>query len=88
MFCSFTLNQSLSVPYRYRNKLPISRLKFVPYAYDNHRGANGYISQGKRLRYSDLQGIWALVQNKGCISFSYAVCIYIHMLNVDRNSKD
>ena len=31
-----------------------------------YRGANGHISQGKRLSYSDLQGIWALVQNKGC----------------------
>ena len=42
-------------------------LKFVHYAYDNlHRGANGYISQVKRLSYSKLQGIWGLVQNKGC----------------------
>ena len=34
-FCSSTLNQSPSVPYRYINKLPISSLKFVYYAYDN-----------------------------------------------------
>ena len=34
-FCSSTLNQSPSVPYRYINKLPISGLKFVYYAYDN-----------------------------------------------------
>ena len=34
-FCSSTLNQCLSVPYRYINKLPISSLKFVHYAYDN-----------------------------------------------------
>ena len=66
-FCSSALNQSPSVPYRYINKLPISSLKFVQYAYDNYyRGANGYISQGKRLSYSELQGIWALVYNKGC----------------------
>ena len=45
----------------------------------------------KDLSYSDLQGNWALVQNKGFpkkISFSYAVCIYIHMLNVDQISKE
>ena len=30
------------------------------------RGENGYISNGKRLSYSDLQDIWALVYNKGC----------------------
>ena len=47
-FCSSTLNQSPSVPYRYINKLPISSLKFVQYAYDNYyRGANGYISSKK-----------------------------------------
>ena len=34
-FCSSTLNQSPSVPYRYIDKLPISRLQFVHYAYDN-----------------------------------------------------
>ena len=34
-FCSCTLNQSPSVPYRYTNKLPISSLKFVHYAYNN-----------------------------------------------------
>ena len=34
-FCSSTLNQSPSVPYRYINKLPASSLKFVHYAYDN-----------------------------------------------------
>ena len=33
-FCSSTLNQSPSVPYRYINKLPISSLKFVRYAHD------------------------------------------------------
>ena len=33
-FCSSILNQSPSVPYRYINKLPISSLKFVHYAYD------------------------------------------------------
>ena len=65
-FCSSALNQSPSVPYRYINKLPFSSLKFVRYAYYNlYRGTNGYISQGKRLSYSELQGIWSLVQNKG-----------------------
>ena len=34
-FCSSTLNPSPSVPYRYINKLPVSSLKFVHYAYDN-----------------------------------------------------
>ena len=34
-FCSSTLNQSPSVPYRYINKLPISSIKFVQYAYIN-----------------------------------------------------
>ena len=34
-FCSSTLNQSPSVPYRYINKLPVSSLKFLHYAYDN-----------------------------------------------------
>ena len=34
-FCTSTLNQSPSVPYRYINKLPIRSLKFVHYAYDN-----------------------------------------------------
>ena len=34
-FCTSTLNQSPSVPYRYINKPPISSLKFVHYAYDN-----------------------------------------------------
>ena len=34
-FCSSTLNQSPSVPYRYINKLPVSSLKSVHYAYDN-----------------------------------------------------
>ena len=34
-FCSSTLNQSPSVPYRYINILPISSLKFVHYAHDN-----------------------------------------------------
>ena len=34
-FCSSTLNQSPSVPYRYINKLPISSIKFAHYAYDN-----------------------------------------------------
>ena len=34
-FCSCTLNQSPSVPYRYINKLHISSLKFVHNAYDN-----------------------------------------------------
>ena len=34
-FCSSTLKQSSSVPYRYINKLLISSLKFVHYAYDN-----------------------------------------------------
>ena len=34
-FCSSPLNQSPSVPYRYINKLPISSLKFVHYAYGN-----------------------------------------------------
>ena len=51
----------------------------------------GNMSQVKRLSYSKLQGIWVFVQNKGCsqkISFSYAVNSYIHMLNVDRFSKD
>ena len=33
-FCSSPLNQSPSVPYRYINKLPISSIKFVHYAYD------------------------------------------------------
>ena len=33
--CSSPLNQSLSVPYRYINKLPISSLKYVHHAYDN-----------------------------------------------------
>ena len=33
-FCSSTLNQFPSVPHRYINKLPISSLKFVHYAYD------------------------------------------------------
>ena len=33
-FCSSTLHQSPYVPYRYINKLPISSLKFVHYAYD------------------------------------------------------
>ena len=32
-FCSSTLSQSPSVPYRYINKLPISSLKYVHYAY-------------------------------------------------------
>ena len=59
-FCSSTLNHSLSVPYRYINKLPISSLIFVHYAYNNkYRGANGYLSQGKRLSYTELQGIGA-----------------------------
>ena len=35
-FCSSTLNQSPSAPYRYIDKLPISSLKFVHYAYDNY----------------------------------------------------
>ena len=30
-----------------------------------YRGENGYVSNGKRLSYSVLQGIWVLVQNKG-----------------------
>ena len=34
-FCSSTLNQSPSVPYRYINKLPISSLKFVHFSYNN-----------------------------------------------------
>ena len=34
-FCSSTLKQPPSVPYRYINKLPISSLKSVHYAYDN-----------------------------------------------------
>ena len=34
-FCSSPLNQSPSVPDRYINKLPISSLKSVHYAYDN-----------------------------------------------------
>ena len=34
-FCSSTLNQSPRVPYRYINKLPVSSLKSVHYAYDN-----------------------------------------------------
>ena len=34
-FCSSSLNQSPRVPYRYINKLPISSLNFVHYAYDN-----------------------------------------------------
>ena len=59
-FCSSTLNQSPSVPYQYINKLPISSLKFVRYAYDyKYRSTNGYLSKGKRLSYSELQGIWA-----------------------------
>ena len=33
-FCFFTLNHSPSVPYQYINKLRISSLKFVRYAYD------------------------------------------------------
>ena len=33
-FCVSTLNHSPSVPYRYINKLRISSLKFVRYAYD------------------------------------------------------
>ena len=33
-FCSSTLNHSPSVPYRYINKLRISSLKFMRYAYD------------------------------------------------------
>ena len=34
-FCSFTLNYSPSVPYRYINKLPIRSVKLVHQAYDN-----------------------------------------------------
>ena len=34
-FCSSTLKQSPSVPYRYVNKLLVISLKFVHYAYDN-----------------------------------------------------
>ena len=34
-FSSSTLNRSPSVPYGYINKLPISSLKFVHYAYDH-----------------------------------------------------
>ena len=34
-FCPSPLNQSPSVPYGYINKLSISSLKFVHYAYDN-----------------------------------------------------
>ena len=34
-FCSPALNQSQSVHYGYINKLSISSLKFVHYAYDN-----------------------------------------------------
>ena len=34
-YCSSTLNQSPSVPYRDINKLPINSVKFVHYAYDN-----------------------------------------------------
>ena len=34
-FCSSSLNWSPSVPYRYINKLPISSVKLVHYAYDN-----------------------------------------------------
>ena len=69
-FCSSTFNQPPpppppGVPYKYINKLPISSLNFVHYAYDNeYRGANG--TQGKILSYSELQGIWALVENKRC----------------------
>ena len=33
--CSSTLHQSPSVSFRYINKLPISSLKLVHYAYDN-----------------------------------------------------
>ena len=33
-FCSSTLNQSPSIPYRYISKLTISILKFVHYAFD------------------------------------------------------
>ena len=35
-FCSSTLNQSPSVPYRYINKIPLSSLKFVHNPYDNY----------------------------------------------------
>ena len=31
-----------------------------------YRGGNGYLSNGKRLSFSDLHGIWTLDQNKGC----------------------
>ena len=34
-FCSSALNQSPSVPYRYKTKLPFTSLKFVHYFYDN-----------------------------------------------------
>ena len=34
--------------------------------HETDRGDNGYISQEKILSYSELQGIWALVHNKGC----------------------
>ena len=34
-FCSSTLNQSPTVPYRYINKLLISSLNFVHFAYNN-----------------------------------------------------
>ena len=34
-FCSSSLNLSPSVPHRYLNKLPISRVKLVHKAYDN-----------------------------------------------------
>ena len=41
-------------------KLPISSVKLVHQAYDKYFwGTNEYIFQGKRLSYSDLQGIWA-----------------------------
>ena len=56
-----------------------------------YRGENGYIHKEKKLSYSNLQGIWAFIQNMGCakkIFFSYAVFIKIHMLNVVCLSKD
>ena len=50
-----------------------------------------YIHREKQLSYSMLQGIRALVKNKGFlkkINYSYALCIYIHMLSVIPLSKE
>ena len=55
-------------------------------------GKNWVYSQEKKLSYSDLQGIWALDQNKGCpkkvLVMQYAFTHTSVMLKAFHLSKD